>query len=229
MLRLAPRGPALSMHTPSERIAGDYPDLARIASLARRWWFALLATAAIAGLLAAAAGSRAPTTYEAQARLLVGPLDADPSLLRAAGQQAQTLSQLATSRPVLAGTRERLGRAGPPDLEESLRADATGATRVLVITAKSADPATAARTANATAAELQELMHDPGSTLVRGSALAGGRLRLIDPARVPEDALGTGLKPLVASAALAGLLAALAVVLLADYFRGRIGTEAELQ
>jgi Mrp family chromosome partitioning ATPase/capsular polysaccharide biosynthesis protein len=213
----------------AERRAGEYPDLARVASLVGRWWFALLAAAVAAGALAAMAGSGTKPIYQAQARLLVGPLDGKANDLRAAGQQAQTLSQLATSRPVLAGTRERLGRAGPPDLAEALRADATGATRVLVISAKSADPATAARTANATAAELQELMHDPGSTLARGSALAGGRLRLIDPARVPEDALGTGLKPLVASAALAGLLGALAVVLLADYFRGRIGTEAELQ
>jgi Mrp family chromosome partitioning ATPase len=217
------------MHPPSERIAGDYPDLARVASLARRWWWALLATALTAGFLAAAAGSRAPTTYEAQTRLLVGPLDADPSLLRAAGQQAQTLSQLATSEPVLEATRERLGPKAPPDLERVVRADATGTTRVLVISARTGDPAIAALTANAAAAELQELMHDPGSTLVRGAPVAGGRLRVIDPAERPEDPLGTGLKPLVGTAALAGLLLALAVVLLADYFRGRIATEAELQ
>jgi Mrp family chromosome partitioning ATPase len=130
---------------------------------------------------------------------------------------------------VLAATRERLGRNAPPDLERVVTADATGTTRVLVISAETGDPVSAARTANAAAAEVQELMHDSGSTLVRGSPLAGGRLRLIDPAEPPEDPLGTGLKPLVGSAALAGLLAALAVVLLADYFRGRVATEAELQ
>jgi Mrp family chromosome partitioning ATPase/capsular polysaccharide biosynthesis protein len=216
------------MHA-SERSAGEYPDLARVASLARRWWFALLSAAVAAGALAAVAGSSTPTTYHAQARLLVGPLDAEPNDLRAAGQQAQTLSQLATSRSVLVATKERLGRAAPPELEKVIKADATGATRVLVISAETGDAASAARTANAAAAELQELMHDPGSTLVRGSPLAGGRLRLIDPAGIPEDPVGTGLRPLVASAGLAGMLAALALVLLADYFRGRIDTEAELQ
>jgi capsular polysaccharide biosynthesis protein len=172
----------LNTRAQPERSSGDYPDLARVAGLARRWWFALLGAAAAAALLAAAAGSRTPTTYEAQARLLVGPLDAEPNDLRAASQQAQTLSQLATSRPVLAGTARRLGRAAPPDLEDVVRADATGATRVLMIAARTGDPASAARTANAAAAALQDLMHDSGSTLVNGSPLAGGRLRVIDPA-----------------------------------------------
>ncbi|HEX2105330.1 MAG TPA: hypothetical protein VHF51_16885 [Solirubrobacteraceae bacterium] len=219
----------MNTHAATERTPGDYPDLARVASLAGRWWFALLAAAVVAAALAAAAGSGAKPTYEAQTRLLVGPLDGKPSDLRAASQQAQTLSQLATSQPVLAGTRERLGRDAPPDLAEVVGADATGATRVLVITAETTDPASAARTANATAAELQELMHEPGTTLLRGSPLVGGRLRVIDPARPPEEPLGSGFAPLVASAGLAGLLAALAVVLLADYFRGRVATEAELQ
>jgi Mrp family chromosome partitioning ATPase len=220
----------LSTHvTAGQRSAGEYPDLARVASLAARWWPVLLITAFAAGAIAAKVGARTERTYQAQARLLVGPLDGEPGDLRAASQQAQTLSQLATSRPVLAATKVRLGRRAPADLPRVVRADATGTTRVLVISAETTNAATAAATANAAAAELQALMHDSGSTLVGGSSLAGGRLRVIDPAVRPEEPTGTGIAPLVASAALTGFLVALVLVLLADYFRGRIATEDDMR
>jgi Mrp family chromosome partitioning ATPase len=219
----------LSTHAAPERSAGEYPDLARVARLVRRWWPALLIAAAIGGFAAAQAGSRTEKIYEAQTRLLVGPLDGPPNALRAAAQQSQTLSQLATSRPVLDAARRRLGTRAPADMAQAVRADATGATRVLIISARTGTPANAALTANTIAAELQELMHAPGTTLLRGTPLVSGRLRVIDPADPPPDSVGTGLTALVAAAALAGLLGALGLVLFADYFRGRIADEDELR
>lgn len=209
----------MSTHSASNRTLDDAPDLMRVAKLALRWWPALLLAAALAAGAAAAAASRGEDVYESQVRVLVGPVDGEFNILRAAGQQAQTLSQLATSRPVMTATRRRLGREVAAD---KVVAESDDVTRVLTITVRDSSARDAARIANTVASELIGLIKGSGPR-------AGGRAtRVIDPALPPEDPLATGLVPLIAVAGLSGLLAAIAVLLVVDYFRGRIATEAEL-
>jgi Mrp family chromosome partitioning ATPase/capsular polysaccharide biosynthesis protein len=202
-----------------ERNAGEYPDLARVAALARRWWWALVAGAVAAAVLVLMAGARTGSTYEAQARLLVGPVGGDLLVLRGAGQQAETLAQLATSHAVLDRVRRRLGPAAPKDdLALLVRASADEVSRVLTIAADTPTRGAAAPLANAVAAEVQRL----------SPARVRRDVRVVDPAVTPPGPVGSGTKVLAAIAMLATVLGLLALILVADSFRGRIMDEDEL-
>jgi non-specific protein-tyrosine kinase len=202
-----------------ERNAGEYPDLARVAALAGRWWWALVVGAVVAAILVLMAGARTGSTYEAEARLLVGPVGGELLVLRGAGQQAETLAQLATSHAVLDRVRRRLGPAAPAtDLALLVRASADDVSRVLTITADTPARGSAAPLANAVAAEVQRL----------SPARVRGDVRVVDPAVTPPGPVGSGTKVLAAIAMLATVLGLLALILVADYFRGRIMTEDEL-
>lgn len=200
----------------------EYPDLARIGATASRWWWALLLGAALGAALALAAGSSGGSTYQASTRLLVGSNGATYSELRAAGQQAETDADLATSHPVLAATRLRLGTAIPlAQLRKDVSAGADSVTRLLTITARAKHPVAAAELANTVAAELrrQTRTADPAT---------GGQLEVVEAARVPTEPEAKSAGTLVVVAALAGLLAALAIVVVLDLSRRLIATEDEL-
>ena len=200
----------------------EYPDLARIVATAARWWWALALGAIAGAALALAAGGGGAPTYQASTRLLVGPIGGEYSLLRAAGQQAETDADLVTSEPVLRAARVRLGDARTvAQLRGDVSASADDVTRLLKITAKARGPAAAAATANALAAELARLTaaDDPGS---------GHELTVVEPAQAPAGPTDNRANALVAIAAFAGLLAALTLAVLADLTQSRVATEEEL-
>jgi succinoglycan biosynthesis transport protein ExoP len=200
----------------------QYPDLARILATARRWWWALLLGALVTGALALAANPSGTVTYQASTRLLVGPIGGDYSLLRAAGQQAQTYADLATSQPVLAATRARLGSADTAGaLRRRVTAQADDVSRLLTISARAKSPAVAAATANALATELQRVTRATVPESVN-------ELRVVEPAQAPRGPVAGHSRLLVALAALAGLLGVLTVLVIYDLARGRVTTEEEL-
>lgn len=202
--------------------AAEYPNLNRVAATARRWWWALLLSAVAGAALALAAGASSGSTYQASARLLVGPIGGEYSVIRAAGQQAETYADLATSRPVLDATLRRLGsQQTSAQLRRRAQARADQVTRLLTITVTSSQPVAAANTANALAAELQRATQTD-------HPVAGGELRVIDPAQPPPAPQMKRDGALVLVAALAGLLAMLALVLVVDLSRGLIATADEL-
>ena len=193
------------------------PDLARIVATAARWWWALALGAIAGAALALAAGGGGAPTYQASTRLLVGPIGGEYSLLRAAGQQAETDADLVTSEPVLRAARVRLGDARTvAQLRGDVSASADDVTRLLKITATARGPAAAAATANALAAELARLTaaDDPGS---------GHELTVVDRA-APAGPSDNRANALVAIAAFAGLLAALTLAVLADLTQSRVAT-----
>jgi capsular polysaccharide biosynthesis protein len=200
----------------------EYPDLARILATARRWWWALLLGALAGAALAVGAGGNSAVSYQASTRLLVGPIGGEYSLLRAAGQQAQTYADLATSQPVVLATRARLGAAASPDgLRQHVSAQADDVSRLLTITAQASRPEAAARIANTLAEELQRVTR----ATVPQSA---NELRVVEPAQAPQRPVQGRARMLVVLAALAGLLAVLTVLVIADLARGRVATESEL-
>ncbi len=205
--------------SPNDRTESDAPDLMRVVKLALRWWPALVVAAVAAAGVTAIVASRGENVYEAQVRILVGPVDGEFNILRAAGQQAQTLSQLATSRPVLSATRRLLDREVDAN---DIAARGDDVTRVLTITVRDASQRDSARIANTVAAELIGLLEG-------GGPRTGGRAtRVVDPALAPAEPVARALATLVAMAGITGLLVAIAVLLVVDYFRGRIATEIEL-
>lgn len=200
----------------------EYPDLARILATARQWWWALLLGALAGAALALVAGGNGAVSYQASTRLLVGPISGEYSLLRAAGQQAQTYADLAASQPVLLATRTRLGTsASPGDLRRHVSAQADDVSRLLTITAQAATREGAARTANTLAAELQRVTH---ATVAQST----NELRVVEPAQAPARPVQGRARLLVVLAALAGLLGVLTVLVVVDLARGRVATESEL-
>jgi capsular polysaccharide biosynthesis protein len=199
----------------------QYPDLARVLSVARRRWWAIL-LACVGCALLAGLTARSADVYTAKTRLLVVPAARDFEQLRAAGQQAQTYARLATTRPVLAGTLQRLrSTEAVDDFEKKVAVKADDVTRLLTISVDGGSPASAAAAARALAAELQ-------GVTVAGGAGSGHTMRVVDPPALPQRATGGGTSKLVVLAGLAGALAALAVLVVVDATQRRIVTEDDL-
>jgi capsular polysaccharide biosynthesis protein len=218
------RGPRLALVEPSggsdER--PRYPDLAGVAASARRWWWALLVGALAGAALATVTAGSNGSSYRASVKLLVGPIGGEYSLLRAAGQQAETYADLATSRPVVSASRARLGtQRSVEQLRGDVLATADDATRVLTISAQADTPAAAAATVNVLASELQRATR-------ANNRQSGHELRVVEAAQVPSAPVGRRTKILVAIAVLAGLLGMLTLVVIVDIMRGRAAGVEEL-
>jgi capsular polysaccharide biosynthesis protein len=218
----------------------EYPDLARLGASLRRWWPAMLVGAVLFGALGVHASRPDATPYTASSQVLVGPLAGELSVLRAAGQQAQTYADLATSRPVLSAALKGSGsRQTVAQLENNVTAKADDVTRLLKISVNAHKPTEAAHLANAVAAQVvrQTRVQQPpaapakaGKTPGPAELAAGLKLQIVDFAEPgPASASGSTSKSLAAIAALAGLLVALAIGVVVDVLQRRVDTLAELE
>jgi capsular polysaccharide biosynthesis protein len=212
--------PRVSARPSSQRRPGDFPDLRAVAYVARRGWWAILLGAVAFAVLAEAAGSRGEVRYEATTGVLIGPMLGDPAQVRAAEARVPTYAQLATSRRVVRAARARLR------LRESVDAlrhavTAAGSSRLLTITAQATTAAGAARLANAIAAVL-------GPTVLGARRAVVPEFHQVDPAVAPRGPIVSHQRALTAFAAVAGALACLTLLLIIEYFRGRIITGQEL-
>ena len=182
--------------------------------LIKRWWWTLLIATWIAGLAGFTVASGLPPTYETQVRLLIGPLSADLNTQRAAGQNAQTYAELATSQQLLDTVVEKMGGSiTTPQLRETVEARADSTTRLLTLTARAPDPDTAVEIANTLASRIAAL---PGSPQA-GAALPEGEITIVDPAARPGTPVAPDVALIVVLAAAAGLLGAAAIVFLIEY------------
>lgn len=198
-------------------------DLSAYLTIIRRWSLTLLASAFVAAAVAFLVVSRVPPTYEAEAEVLVGPINTDQNTLRAAQELVQTYAQLVLTAPVLDGVIEDLGLGvGTQVLREVTTATPDSTTRLLSIRTQAADPETAAATANALASALEELAS--AGTIVRPE----GEITFTNPARPNLEPVEPKISLIVLLAAAAGLVAALALVLLIDYFGNTISGREDL-
>jgi capsular polysaccharide biosynthesis protein len=215
--------PRVSARPSSQRRPGDFPDLRAVAYVARRGWWAILLAAVASAVLAEAAGSRGEVRYEATTRVLIGPMLGDPAQVRAAEARVPTYAQLATSRRVVWAARARLRlRESVDALLHAVTARSQGVGgRLLTITAQATTAAGAARLANAIAAVL-------GPTVLGARASVVGEFHQVDPAVAPRGPIASHQRAFSAFAAIAGALACLTLLLVIEYFRGRIITGQEL-
>jgi receptor protein-tyrosine kinase len=165
--------------------------------------------------------NRLPAAYEAEARLLVGPLSADKDTLSAAGAQARTYAALATTTPVLDDAARRSGLGGAASAVRSKVHDVTASdvTRLISVRVQDREPERAATIANALAAVLV----DRAST-----GPPEGRLRIVERAAAPRTSVGPSASLIVPLAAVAGLLGAFGIVMLVDSLTTAVRTEREL-
>ena len=212
----------MSARPSSQRRPGDFPDLRAVAFVVRRGWWAILLAAVASAVLAEAAGSRDEVRYEATTGVLIGPMLGDPAQVRAAEARVPTYAQLATSQRVVRAARARLRlRESVDALLHSVTARSEGAGRLLTITAQATTAAGAARLANAIAAVL-------GPTVLGARRPVVGEFHQVDPAVAPRGPIASHQRLLTAFAAVAGALACLTLLLVIEYFRGRIITGQEL-
>jgi capsular polysaccharide biosynthesis protein len=212
----------VSARLSSQRRPGDFPDFRAVAYVARRGWWAILLAAVAFAVLAEAAGSRGEVRYEATTGVLIGPMLGDPAQVRAAEARVPTYAQLATSRRVVSAARARLRlRESVDALLHAVTARSEGSGRLLTITAHATTAAGAARLANAIALVL-------GPTVLGARRSVAREFHQVDPAVPPRGPVASHRRELTAFAAVAGALAGLTLLLIAEYFRGRITTGQEL-
>jgi capsular polysaccharide biosynthesis protein/Mrp family chromosome partitioning ATPase len=196
-------------------------ELTGYLAVARRWWWTLLVAtwvAAMAGLLVA---TRITPTYEAQAQLLVGPINTDSDTLRASGLLVQTYAQLAISPPLLQSTAQEAGIADPIKLGQNVRATANDTTRILSIRAQDSDPARAAKIANTMADELIQLT--TGAT-----TRPEGQLEVIGAAVPPTTPIAPQVSLIVLLAMAAGLIGGLILVIVVEYATDSVRDRSDL-
>ena len=181
----------------------------------------LLVAGVAAGLAGYVSASSSQPTYKAKAVVLVGPLSTEIDTLRAAGNLAQTYAQLATSRPLLLATEQKLKL---PGIGGEIKATASPVTRLLTIEASNASPVLAAKIANTHAALLME------RAAARKPRPGGpGQVQMVDPAQPEKVAAGPGAGLIALMAALAGLGGALGLALLLDRPGEAISSSDELK
>jgi polysaccharide biosynthesis transport protein len=151
-------------------------DTFALLPLLKRWWWALILGAALAGGASYFVSSRASPTYRGEAKFIVGPINADVDELGASGSLARTYSELATGRPVLEYAINRV-RADTTvlKLQENLTATANDISRILTIDVRNKEAKVAANLANAIGRRLQELSRlDSEQNAKRAAAFVGG-------------------------------------------------------
>ena len=177
-----------------------------------RWWWTLLAGTLLAAGVSYVAASTVTPTYEARAKVLVGPVNADVNTLQAATSLAQTYAELVQDGAPIETVSDEFGRS----LGGAVRANADVNTRVVTIRIRYRDQDLVADVANALARELTELAEAEGSP--------EGVITVVEPADRPSHPFAPRLGLVVPVAMMAGLLLSLAVVLLLEYladsFRG---------
>jgi tyrosine-protein kinase len=188
----------------------------------RRWWLTLLLAAIVAGVSGFLIADRLPATYQAEAKVLVGPVTADRDVLAASSSLVRTFAELAASQPVQQAALEQIGSSeSAADIVGDVQVRADGETRLLTIQARRSSPEEAAELANAVATALRAV----DTTLPR---LPEGRLSVVEPATPPTERFGPQPAQVAVLAALAGFIAAVLLVVAVDYLSDYIGGPDEL-
>jgi tyrosine-protein kinase len=125
--------------------------------LVRRWWWALLLSAAVAGIAGYAISTKLPKSYQSTATLLVGPINTDVAL-DASGSLTATYQSLATSQPTLqAAIAATHAKLTPTQLIAATTTTSNTVSRLVTISVSNSDPALAAALANAIGAHVSSL------------------------------------------------------------------------
>jgi capsular polysaccharide biosynthesis protein len=214
--------------------------------LVRRWWWLLLAGALAGALTAFVVAVTTTKTYEAEAKLLVGPVSGDYPTLQAAGALGRTYAELAHSRRVVESAARQAGvKLTQKQVEEAVSASSNDVTRIVDLRARHQDPEAAAKLTGAVARQLMTLrakapitsvdpvdaiMRDPGLTALGAADLKrvrkaathalgssnAGEIEMIEAPLAPHSAASPRVGLLVVLGALAGLVLASVYALLRE-------------
>jgi len=223
--------------------------------LLRSWWWLIIAAAAISALVAWAIASQEQKTYQADVKLLVGPVSADLPTVQASGALGRTYAELAHSRPVVTAAARGAGvKLTPQQVDNAVTATSNDVTRIVDVQVRYPSPEAAARLASGVARQLELLktkppaesgdsvdaiMRDPGivalplgvQKTIRTAVVdvVGspdvGSLDVVDAPLRPRSAVSPKVPLLVVLAALAGALLAAVYTLLREGFASSRGPD----
>lgn len=197
-------------------------ELSGYFAVARRWWWTLLVAAWVAGLAGYYVASRIPPTYESSVQLLVGPINTDAQTVGASAKLIQTYAQVITTPTILDPTIKARGLAMPSGLlAVNTRVTANVDTRILSIRVQDGDAQQAADLANEMATQLVEFTN-------AGVSRPEGTLVVVRFAEVVLDPVAPQISLIVLLATMAGIIAAIILVLLIEYFGRSIRNREEL-
>ncbi len=198
-------------------------ELRAYLDVTRRWWWTLVAATWVAGVVAFGVASQLPKVYDAQERLLVGPVNTDYNTLRAAGGLVQTYTQLLKSDPVLERAISELNLdTTPRDLRNLVDTSGSDTTRIITVSASWSDPNTAA----AIVSELSQGLIDLST---KGISRPEGALTVAQPAAAALTPSAPQVSLIVLFAAAAGFSGALLLVLLLEHLSDTVKGAYELQ
>ena len=226
--------------------------------LVKRWGWLLGLAALVAGVVGFGLASTSAPTYSAEVRLLVGPVSADYSTLRASGELGRTYAELARSRPVLQDAIDKVGvKTTALDLQELVKASSNEITRIVAVAVEQGDRRTAAELANALADRVKRLTAETPTedeeTLTEFEAQAeiegldvetresvaaaarrtlarsaAGRVTVVDPAEPPADPIAPNVKLITLFGAIAGFLIAGLLVMVRETSSQGMASERSL-
>ena len=188
----------------------------------RRWWGTLVVAGIVAALGAWILASRAPETFQASTRLVVGPLAGNTDTVRAAATLARTDAELAKSQSLLDDAAKALGL--PPEAVDDVEVNASAneVTRLLVISVRDDDPARAADLADEIATAL-------GARVKEDPVGPEGTITVLDAASVPGAPAEPNVPRIVTLSVLATLVLAFGVAWALDRFDDAVGRHEELE
>lgn len=199
-------------------------ELSGYLAIAKRWWWTLIVSAWIAGVAGYIVASGLPPTYESQAKVLVGPINTDSDTLRASSALVQTYAQVVTTDSVLQSALKENGLSmSLDDFRTATRATANDVTRILTIRVQAGDPNNAAKLANSLATELEQLTS-------QGVSRPEGLIQVVEFAQPSpaNEPVAPQVSLITILAALAGIVMAIVIVLIVEYFGRAIRTGEEL-
>ncbi len=176
--------------------------------LLRRWWRPLLVGAVLGGLAGNYVANRSAPTYEAEVKMLVGPINTDFDTIEAAGELGRSYAEIARSRPVLRDAIRETGARTTPTVmleDNAIRTTSNDVTRIVQITVQYGDAKTAAALANTLARRIQRLAaRTPDQfTITARRLMEQPEISRLD--RPAQDAVSTAAKR-VMSASIGGLV-----------------------
>jgi capsular polysaccharide biosynthesis protein len=197
-------------------------ELSGYFAVARRWWWTLLVAAWVAGLAGFYVASRIPPTYESSVQLLVGPINTDAATVGASAKLIQTYAQVITTPTILDPTIKAVGvTMTANELATNTRVTANVDSRILSIRVQDSGAQRAADLANGMAAQLVEFTN-------AGVSRPEGTLVVVRFAEAVLDPVAPQISLIVVLATLAGIIAAIVLVLLIEYFGRSIRNREEL-
>lgn len=197
-------------------------ELSGYFAVARRWWWTLLVAAWVAGLAGYYVANRIPPTYESSVQLLVGPINTDAQTVGASAKLIQTYAQVLTTPTILDPTiKATQVSMTSSQLASNTRVTANVDSRILSIRVQDGNAQQAANLANEMASQLVGFTN-------AGVSRPEGTLVVVRFAEVVPEPVAPQISLIVLLATLAGIVAAIILVLLIEYFGRTIRNREEL-